>query len=63
METPDECVKSGVFTVNFKHIPHLALVFLVFLLLTLNRKNLGWVVRATAPKYCDIALLLFVRSV
>ena len=49
MKAPNECMKSvesnkdtrlrrsDVLIVNFKHIPHLALVVLVFLLLNLNR--------------------------
>ena len=65
IRAPDYCHwrRSGVLTVNFKDISHLALVFLVFLLLTLNRSNPGWVVRITVPKNCDIALLLFVTNV
>ena len=50
------------FTVNSKHIFHLALVFLVFLLLTLNKYSLGQVAQATVSKNGDITLLLFLRT-
>ena len=53
---------SSISTLNSKHILPYALVFLVFLLLTLNKQNLGLVVRVTIPKNCDIALLLFIRN-
>ena len=39
-----------VIIVNFTHISHLALVFLVFLLLTWIRQNPGWVVKAIVQK-------------
>ena len=65
IKTPDYCHwrHSGVLTVNFKHISYLALVFLVFLLLNLNRENPSWIVKVTLPKTHHVALLLFVKNV
>ena len=60
IKTPDQCLwrRSFVLTVNFRHS---VLVFLVFLLLALNRWNPSWEVRVTVPKTRDIALLLFIK--
>ena len=43
IKTPEQShwPHSGIFILNSKHISCYALVFLVFLLLTLNKKNLG----------------------
>ena len=65
INTPERCHwrRSGAFTVNFKQISHLALVRLVFLLLTLNRSNFVWVVKAMVPQNQDTVFLLFVRNI
>ena len=64
IKTPD-CYwrRSVALNINLKLILHLALVFLVFLLLILNSENPGWVVRVTVPKNRDIVLVLFVINV
>ena len=52
IKTPEQCHWrcSGVIIVNFTHISHLALMFFMFLLLTWNRQNPGWVVKAIISK-------------
>ena len=64
MNTPEQCHchRSGVITVNFTHTSHLALVTLVFLLLTWIRL-MQLASKSYRSKNCDATLLLFVRNV